>query len=174
MKPSILRLLVTDRCERNCPGCCNNDWNLGNLDVEDDFRGYRMICLTGGEPMLEVGLVYDTIQRIRSQNACPLIMYTADVRRRELLLWLLKHLDGLTVTLHDKADIPAFTLFHEHYKKEKPDLGPKLMQLNIFREVNYNPTRVPWGDTDMFWVVKNNIAWIKNCPLPPGEVFKRL
>ena len=47
-----LRLLLFEECNRSCPGCCNRDWDLQPLPVCYDLPPYRIILLTGGEPML--------------------------------------------------------------------------------------------------------------------------
>ena len=52
MTKDKLRLLLLDDCNRNCPGCCNRDWDLQALPLCQDYTPYRLIMLTGGEPML--------------------------------------------------------------------------------------------------------------------------
>lgn len=43
-----LRLLLHEECNRNCKGCCNKDWDLNALEIEDDFTDYDEILITGG------------------------------------------------------------------------------------------------------------------------------
>ena len=57
-----LRLLLFTDCNRNCEGCCNNDFDLNALKVETDFRQYDKIFLTGGEPMIAPAIVINTIE----------------------------------------------------------------------------------------------------------------
>ena len=49
-----LRLLVTEECNRHCPGCCNNNWDLKSLSVCKSYRDYEQILITGGEPLLDM------------------------------------------------------------------------------------------------------------------------
>ncbi|MBU1087771.1 MAG: hypothetical protein KKD05_09695, partial [Candidatus Omnitrophica bacterium] len=54
-----LRLLLFTECNRNCNGCCNNDWDLKSLLNEHLFKEYSEILLTGGEPMLHPELILE-------------------------------------------------------------------------------------------------------------------
>ena len=63
-----LRLLITEKCNRKCEGCCNLDWDLQNLPVCTSFKGYDEILLTGGEPQLEPVLILSTVEKIKQQN----------------------------------------------------------------------------------------------------------
>ena len=60
-----LRLVMFEECNRSCEGCCNNDWDLNQLDVVADYYGYDLVMLTGGEPMLKPQLIVDTVEKIR-------------------------------------------------------------------------------------------------------------
>ena len=37
MADEKLRLLLFEECDRDCPGCCNRDWDLRSLPVCRDF-----------------------------------------------------------------------------------------------------------------------------------------
>ena len=63
-----LRLLFTKDCNRNCPGCCNKDWDLDSLPVCTDFTPYDLVMITGGEPMLYPERLLHLIRRIREEN----------------------------------------------------------------------------------------------------------
>ncbi len=63
-----LRLIITEKCNRKCSGCCNNDWNIDKLPVITDFSKYNEIIITGGEPMLYSHLIKHLCQIIRKQN----------------------------------------------------------------------------------------------------------
>jgi hypothetical protein len=43
----------------------------------------------------------------------------------------------------------------------------KSLRLNVFKGVSVPKT---WSN----WIVKKNMVWIKNCPLPEDEVFMKL
>lgn len=148
----ILRLLLFSSCNRTCPGCCNKQWDLDALPVATDFRGYDMVILTGGEPMLNPGLVVQVASKIR--RSTPVILYTAMPQE---LPRVMSYLNGVTVTLHDQMDVAPFLAL------------PKLhgsLRVNVFAGVNVPD--VPG------WEMKRDIEWIEDCPLPEGEVFMRL
>jgi hypothetical protein len=161
-----LRLLVTEKCSRNCLNCCNNSWDLSELPIEDDFSQYDMIMLTGGEPMLDLKALIDLIIKIRNKTDAPVYVYTAMVNDTTSALWVLNWVDGMTVTLHDQTDVEPFLIFNNAI--QRADLEPKSLRLNVFRGVNINLEGLAR------WKTKNNIEWIENCPLPKDEVFKRV
>ena len=151
----VLRLLLFSSCNRTCPGCCNNDWDLDALPVATDFRGYDMVILTGGEPMLAPSIVIQTASQIRLQTHAPIILYTA---KPAGLPEVMPYLDGVTVTLHDQRDVVPFMVVARLLRGSR--------RVNVFAGVKIGP--VPG------WKIKRNIEWIEDCPLPEGEVFMRL
>jgi organic radical activating enzyme len=166
-----LRLLLFKECDRSCPGCCNKQWDLNELPIEDDFTKYSKILLTGGEPLLRPFVVKSVILDIRKQTNVPIILYTAksdDIKRFTNILDIV---DGITLTLHEQYDVDNFLKLNadisSYYNRHK--YKNKMLRLNVFHNVN-----VPdLFDFDM-WKIKNNIVWIDDCPLPTNEVFKRL
>ncbi len=167
-----LRLLLFEECNRKCKGCCNKDWDLKALSKINSFRGFDEILLTGGEPMLYPQLVIDTIKRIRKENSTTKIyMYTAHSRNLIKNLNILYNLDGIVITLHNQQDVEPFIFFVNilqilglFYKKP----SRKSLRVNIFKGININISKLT------MWKVKNNMTWIKKCPLPENEVFMKL
>jgi len=163
-----LRLLLTEKCDRNCKGCCNNQYDLVALPVETDFTGYSEIILTGGEPMLRPLRIIETVKSIRKQNPTALIvMYTAKTDLPGLLRAVLNYLDGLTVTIHKGADWWPFLTFNSYMSMDQR--FNKLLRLNVFEQAGYSGFSF-----ERFWQVRKDIEWITDCPLPEGEVFKRV
>lgn len=157
-----LRLILFEDCNRNCDGCCNKDWDIKNLPLCNDFRGYDLIMLTGGEPMLRPETIIYAIGQISLQTKAPIILYTALLEDKEMLRNILHLVDGITVTLHEPEDIRPFLEFDQYYTGN----DHLSYRLNIFegvRQVDYSPR----------WQVKKDITWIKDCPLPEGEVLMR-
>lgn len=145
--------------------CCNKDWDLKNIPVVKSFKRFGLFMLTGGEPMLHPDQVIKTILRIKSQSSAPIILYTARVQK---LIDILFFLDGLTLTLHEQKDVADFKKFNRVLRKH-PEYKNKSLRLNVFAEVNLD------GVKDLSnWKIKDNIRWIKDCPLPNDEVFMRL
>ena len=159
-----LRLLLFPECDRSCSWCCNKDWDLTKLPKITDFRGYDIIMLTGGEPLLNDSLVIKVIQDIREQNNKAMVyVYTAKTNDPVLLDVILSYADGITLTLHEKQDGIAFAAIAEQLK----GLKHKSLRLNVFSGIEVH------GSTEG-WNVKSGIKWIKDCPLPVNEVFGRL
>ena len=161
-----LRLLVTDKCNRSCQGCCNKQWDLANLPICKDFRGYDQILLTGGEPMLHIAQLINTIGTIRKQTNTPIYLYTAKADHPTFLNVVLTLVDGITLTLHDKSDIEPFLALQEYLKYHKPE--SKSLRLNIFHPISLAPEQL------VGWQVKPDMIWIEDCPLPTDETFMRL
>lgn len=120
------RLIVTYSCDRNCPGCCNNQpQNVTKVDIKS-LRGYEEVVLTGGEPML-LGdkFLIGLIKTLRKQNKNQRIyLYTANTSLDEHIK-VLDLLDGVTVTLHAEAtddDIRGLKYMSEYLWGEDLDL----------------------------------------------------
>jgi len=162
-----LRLLLFEKCDRSCTGCCNNDWDLQSLPVEKDFSQYDIIMLTGGEPMLEPQIVINTIRTIKKTSNAVIYMYTAKCTHLIDLYNVLSYLDGLTLTLHHQDDVAPFEIFNS--KLSKFCLSPLFsFRLNVFKGIDISHIDIS------AWKVKDNIKWIKNLHLPTNETFKRL
>ena len=163
----ILRLLLFEECNRACEGCCNKQFDLDNLPVEKDFSTYEMIILTGGEPMLRPKIVLEAIRKIRNQSKAKIILYTAYLNPYNSLTYqVLAELDGVTLSLHEQSDINNFQTLQVVIKPAMKDWDFS-KRLNVFKEVDL--TNI---DTSG-WVVKKDVEWIENCPLPENEVFMR-
>ena len=163
-----LRLLVTERCNRNCPKCCNQFHDLKNIPTITDSIGelaeYDEIMLTGGEPALEGKLCRRIIWLIRSINPkAKVYMYTAEIFQFPYELFSM--LDGVTLTLHNQSDVDLFL----YYKRAiEFYLAGKSNRLFVFSDLNLD-------DNDAcseHWTVRR-IQWQDDCPLPDGEVLKR-
>lgn len=80
--------------------------------------------------------------------------------------------DGIVLTPHSKDDVKRFIRLNERlrmYLAENPQLKSSL-RLNLFKNIK---DMLP-EDIDLsIWKVKD-IEWIKDCPVPKGEDFKRL
>ena len=162
----FLRLLITEKCNRSCAGCCNKDWDLSSLPANDfEFAEYKKILITGGEPMLFPSKIEFIVKAIRKQNeSAPIVLYTAKTDDIESLLQIEAMLDCLTITLHEQSDVENFARFNEALV-----LNPNhSYRLNVFENIDIGSLKTSG------WKVKSNMKWIKNCPLPQGEVFMRL
>jgi len=162
-----LRLLLFEKCDRNCDGCCNKDWDLSSLETEDNFNQYDIVMLTGGEPMLSTSIIIDTVYKIRKQSNALVYLYTAKTEPTSLLINILSIIDGVTITLHEQNDVSKFLILNDALIKI-PNINDKSLRLNIFDNINIDTSKL------YLWAIKDKIKWIKNCPLPENEVFKRV
>ena len=161
-----LRLLLFPDCNRVCVGCCNKDWDIDNLPVCSDFAPYDEVLLTGGEPMLSIGVVHNAIRRIRKTSGAAIYVYTADVRHLRRSRDVLSAADGMCVTLHEDSDVADWVRFATN--SSVVDLAAhRSCRLNVFSGIEL-PRDVPPG-----WQVKSGIEWIEKFPLPENEVFMR-
>jgi len=160
-----LRLVMFEECNRACEGCCNKDWDLNALEVAGSYSGYDLVMLTGGEPMLKPEAIIDITNKIRAETNAPIYLYTAKSKRALDLIAILHCVDGVTLTLHEPYDVEPFVELNSLLMK----LGIECSyRLNVFKGVDIS--RV---DTSL-WTVKDEIEWIKDCPLPEGETIQRL
>ena len=160
-----LRLLITEECNRNCAMCCNKNYNLAKLRIETKFSQYDEIILTGGEPMLEPLYLQNVITYIRylTHPDTKIYLQTAKVDDIKAALTIFELVDGVTVTLHALSDLRPFLLFDDCIS----DYGThkKSLRLNYFEDI-------PVISVSDKWTTKQ-IKWVKDCPLPENEVFKR-
>lgn len=163
-----LRLLVTEECNRACPGCCNKQFDLKSLPETVWFYGYDEIMITGGEPLLDTPRTIAIIAELRAVTLSPIYVYTAKLEPASDVLAVLIMADGITVTLHEQDDFTKWQALDDalaHF----PDLfSSKSLRLNVFKNV-----KIPEGTDLSRWQVKDGIIWINPCPLPNDEVFMR-
>lgn len=162
-----LRLLLFSNCHKSCDGCCNNDFDLDSLEIETDFSGYSEVILTGGEPMLFPQKVKEVAVEVRKQTGAPIYLYTTLARIPDLVM-ILQHIQGITFTLHDQEDVQALEEFYFFYERvnDMPPFVGQSIRVNIFEGI-----KAPTFDE---WDVRSGYKWVKNCPLPEDEVFKKL
>ena len=48
----VIHLMVTSLCLRNCPHCCNKQYDLNDIPyvTDEELKQCEVLCLTGGEP----------------------------------------------------------------------------------------------------------------------------
>ena len=161
-----LRLIYTPICNRRCEGCCNKDYDLNNLPRPEHFD-YEQIIITGGEPMLFVDELIGFIKAIRVVSKAKIIVYTALIDSDKLTK-VLKYVDGITLTLHEKKDWEVFNDLSFTSRFPPEVYFNKSMRLNIFKEAGADLSLI-----SPKWKVKPDMEWIKNCPVPENEVLMK-
>ncbi len=163
-----LRLLLFKDCNRSCVGCCNEDWDLDDLEQESNFKWYDEILLTGGEPMLKPEIVFETVFKIKESSDAKIYLYTAKIDNVNQLSGILNFIDGITVTLHSEEDVEYFEELDKFlWSNQSYYASRKSFRLNVFKGISI-------GCLSKLWEVKRDIEWVKDCPLPENEVFKKL
>lgn len=159
-----LRLLFTDYCNNNCEWCCNNDWDINKIPFCESYKDYDEILITGGEPLLFPNLLIDLITEIKKENNKAIIyLYTALPEKKDIICGLLSYyLDGICITLHNQKDAEFFNKNYQWFS-----IYPnKSLRLNVFKGININKEYYSWK-------IKKDIEWIKDCPLPEGEILMK-
>ena len=179
-----LRLLVTAKCHNKCPMCCSNQFDIEKIPVVDRLD-YDEISITGGEPMLaresceKVLRLVHSFCSVRKAIGMPMpkfYLYTAffDFDTISLSSFIF---DGICLTPHSKVDVEKFIDINikmlasknsgDAYKEFNPNCS---LRLNLFTDMK---DLLP-KDIDLsLWKVKE-MEWIKDCPVPEGEDFRRI
>lgn len=93
MKNKKLRLLVTKECHNNCPKCCNKLYDLDSIPIIDRFD-YDEVCITGGEPMLDLPKVVKIAEMFKTAatvlgKEVKVYLYTARITNGQLNLMMM-------------------------------------------------------------------------------------
>lgn len=169
-----LRLILDYTCHKDCKGCCNKQSPFTPNEVERwdwNLNGFDQLILTGGELLLDPLRVYSFLMaKALAEDKTPTYLYTAYACDFEMFFLILRHLDGITFTIHDQEDVNNFLRLNFYLAPMRRYIqdNNKSMRLHIFKEVKIslvNPT---------FWKIKDNIEWIPNCPLPEDEVIRQI
>ncbi len=107
------RVIVTYKCNRSCPGCCNTHENsVRKIEDINELLKYDEIVITGGEPMLIKEKLFHFLLQLRNMEYNGKIyMYTAFWNHGIYSHEILDTLDGITFTIHAEAtkqDIVSF------------------------------------------------------------------
>jgi organic radical activating enzyme len=124
-----------------------------------------IIMLTGGEPMFYPAQTVELIKSLKVMFPQTMVtLYTAKVDNVGDVRDVLKVADGMTLSLHSDKDVRAFQDFQHEFKYVN-----KSLFLNIFTDLRETLPLRP-----RLWKRVKIVEWVKNCPLPPQEDFRRL
>lgn len=115
--------------------------------------------------MLDTNRTMAVIRKIRQLSQAKIYMYTALLDVTELF-YTTCLLDDITV--HNQSDMINFKLFNAFLTRKDDCVLKKSYRLNVFKGIDLK------GISLDIWKVKDNVEWIRNCPLPKNEIFKRL
>jgi len=154
-------------------GCCNKQdaFREDNIDLfNNDFTPYNHVILTGGELLLHPYKTGQLANEIKKQNSdAKIILYTAQYDRRWIEM-LLRYVNGITITLHEQADVDDFNRLNFWLLRRKRWIqdNNKTLRLNVFKGIEV------YMQDDSLWRIKDNIEWIEDCPLPVNEEIRKL
>lgn len=164
-----IHLLVTSLCERNCPFCCNKQYDLSNVPqaTEKELARAENIFITGGEPFAfarpnEIA----GILKLRYLNLHKVIVYT---NAYELYRYLynggsLCHIDGLTISIKDWTDVDCWNNICK-YMRHYPQCKENWLYY-------FDDEFIENLDTTNF-VVKKRV-WQKDFTPAPDSIFRRI
>lgn len=168
-----LRLLVTTKCPNKCPMCCNNSWDFEGL-LKVSRWDYDEIMLTGGEPLLFTKKACELVRSLRmiteAQGLSPKIFIYTSVADRVRFFDILREVDGVVLTPHGIHDVKEFVETNYYISHELETCRGKSLRLNLFNDIK---KLLPENIDLSAWQVKP-MEWIKDCPVPEGEDFRRI
>lgn len=168
-----LRLLITTQCPNNCPLCCNKSWDFSTLPVVERWN-YDQIMLTGGEPLLFTQKVYELVKSLRmiteAQGLSPKIFIYTSIADRMKFFDVLKVVDGVVLTPHSIHDVREFSETNYFLTQNRKLSEGKSLRLNLFDDIQ---KIIPSSMDLSIWQIKH-MVWIKDCPVPEGEDFRRI
>lgn len=181
-----LRLIVTDKCPKACPGCCNNHKTgksrkkLKNILSFDDSSAFQInsnkysskardfyeLIITGGEPMMFPKKIIELVSQVSKYSSKYLYTSTYDPKWMAIIL---KVINGVVITIHDDEDWDRLKELNYILRTDavKDILEHKSLRLNVFKTKTF-----PVIDLSL-WKVKF-MEWIVDCPLPENEELYEL
>jgi hypothetical protein len=166
-----LRLLITEECNRNCEGCCNQFWDFDSLPVFNinELTEYNELIITGGEPMLIHEVCSSLAYLAHYINPDILVyLYTAKTKPLNQLTYIMPLIDGICITIHEQSDVEPFIMFHDWIMETDAYVG-KSLRLNIFDQT----IKIATDHLRKIWKIKDK-KWIPHKHLNKNEVFKKL
>lgn len=159
------RVIVSYRCDRHCPGCCNQQpQDVKTIYSVEELKHYNEVVITGGEPLLEPELVKFFIKKLRKQNKnVKVFLYTACLDREQYKS-IASEFDGITVTLHAECNDMDILNLKELSEWISEDA---IMRLFIDRRVydRYDLSNINLSE----WDVVRKLEWKEKCSPAPNE-----
>lgn len=152
-----LHLVVTTLCNRNCKFCCNNQYDIANLEyaTDDDFKWCEMLCLTGGEPFTYANPVnLATRYKALYPNIKSVVVYANAVELGNYILDghcnTFDNIDGINVSIKNAVDLDMFNYVIMRtpgfLKKEKNRVYDFLSTAEIKESQYYSLIKREWQE----------------------------
>ena len=168
MPITTAHIMVTSLCARNCPYCCNKQYDLNDVPyiTNEELDQMKHIYITGGEPFsFSNPCAIAAVLQLRHANIESIVVYTNAL---ELSMYLLSGgrinwIDGVTVSIKDEADEFAFT----HNISRNPEIL-KLSSNRLYVFPGFEDVECPPQFTKM------KREWQKNFVPAPNCIFRKL
>lgn len=175
------RILITEKCNRNCSGCCNSYERIMKsaqyintlTELPNDLKE---IMITGGEPMLFPHKTERITKELREQYPLSKI-YLYSALYNENLENIIPLLDGFQYTIHEGAierDLDLLDNLQELIKTHRQEWQDKSFRLYIDDRVDL-PVRIfpnIWDRaTISTWLTEEELLDIQPDGLPKGEAL---
>lgn len=107
----IIHLYVIDKCDHDCPLCCNKQYDMEKVPVVtvEELKEAETICITGGEPFLYDRLMF-FVRDLKEQypNIQNVYVYTSGAAFEEWTHFRnIKYFDGINFGPKSSRDILA-------------------------------------------------------------------
>lgn len=162
----IVHLMITDKCNRKCPYCCNNQYDVNGIPyvTDEELKNAEIIFLTGGEPFTYADPCdYASKLKNKYSNLKAIMVYTNAI---ELAAYLENHnlygIDGLTISIKCKGDKKVF---EDLIKKNNDVLSLDSVRVYVFE--GFEDTLVP----ETF--DKRKRVWQKAFKAADDSIFRR-
>jgi organic radical activating enzyme len=106
-----LRLIITTDCNLSCEYCCNkipevnNKFIVKNL-LSINFKQYDSICITGGEPLLDIPNLMYTLNRCLDKNFnANYYLYTNGLLLTKRIFHTVSWFDGINIGIHSQGQL---------------------------------------------------------------------
>lgn len=179
-KNKIIHLFVIEKCNHNCPLCCNKEYDIEKIDVVtvEELKNAHTVLLTGGEPFLVIGIC-DFAHALKKQypNIKNVYIYTCG---DALLDWLvysgqrLHDIDGVNISPKNERDIECLRkiLAYEPFREQLERLSSN--RLYVFPETmcKMDPTFLISAQAVLGGFVKRE--WQANFVPSSDSVFRRV
>ncbi len=167
------RVIITQECERGCAGCCNtyNAVMSQAKSIADvsELAAFDVVCITGGEPMLDPEKTLAIIKEVRRSCSGALVyLYTSQMNAA--MPAMLDAVDGMQYSLHAEAleeDVADFQRFQDAIEGRHGSFRlyvdvtvgiPLAIRPNLWRRVEIKP-----------WMTEDQLLECGPGGLPEGE-----
>lgn len=165
-----MHLMITAKCDRKCPYCCNNLYSVEDIPIvtEKEFMEAENVFLTGGEPF-----AYSEPNKIATElkekypNLKNIYVYSNAVEFFESHSYDLFNIKGINLSIKNKKDYMVFMenrAFIESVLRKNNTTENRLYCFPGFEDIIYSK--------ELF--MKFNRVWQKDFQAAPDSFFRRI